>query len=113
MPSNTQNWGSVGIGIATFARVLAAATAAGIFAVTTTQNNYPEWTRITLASLVSISLVAYLAVLLSGMAALFRQTLAAQRAVIAGSASAAFVQVYSAVLAAILLILFPLLGKIS
>ena len=45
------------------------------------------------------------------MVALFRKTQVAQRTAFVGSASATFVQANSAVLAAILLILFPLTEK--
>ena len=66
-----------------------------------------------MASLVFISLAAYLVAMLFSMIALFGQTRAAERRAIIISASAALAQAYSAVFAAILLILFPLLERVS
>jgi len=104
MPDSQRNWDSTGIGIITFATILAAATAAGVFAVTGRQDSYPEWTRAAAASMVTISLLAYLAVLLFGMAALFRDTQDDRKAQIVLTASAVFVQAYSAVLSVFLVI---------
>lgn len=54
--------------------------------------------------MVTISLLAYLAVLLFGMAALFRETQDDRKAQIVLTASATFVQAYTAVLAVFLVI---------
>ncbi|MYC35967.1 MAG: hypothetical protein F4X66_03520 [Chloroflexi bacterium] len=112
MPNSEQNWGTACIGIITFATVLAAATSAGIFAVTARQENYSEWVRALAAFLVIVSLLAYAFVTVFGLATLFRETSAEQRTEAARTARSAFVQSYSAVLAAILLILFPLLERV-
>ncbi len=68
MQNNVQNWDSAVLGIATFATILAAATSAGIFAVTARQESYPEWARVVAASLTAISLLAYVATVTFSMA---------------------------------------------
>ncbi len=112
MQNSEQNWGSAGIGIASFATILAAAVSAGIFAVATRQESYPEWGRVLAASLGTISLLAYVAVLTFGLSTLFRETQAVRRARAIWSVVAVFVQAYTAVLAVALLIYSPLLDRI-
>ena len=104
MPDSTRNWDSIGIGIITFATILAAATAAGIFAVAGQQDSYPEWARAVAAPMVTLSLLAYLAVLLFGMTTLFRERKDDRKAQIVLTARAAFLQAYSAVLSVFLVI---------
>ena len=112
MQNSVQNWDSAVLGIATFATILAAATSAGIFAVTARQESYPEWARVVAASLTAISLLAYVATITFSMATLFRETQAAQRAIAAWTAIAVLAQTYTALLAAAVLIYFPLLERI-
>lgn len=104
MPDTPQKWNAAGIGISTFATILAAATSAGIFAVAGRQESYTEWERIAAASLVTGSLLAYLAVLFFGLAALFRETQAARRADTVKTAIAVLTQANTAVFAAFLVI---------
>ena len=99
-----QKWDSAAIGIATFATILAAATSAGIFAVAGRQESYSEWTRAVAAFLVTGSLLAYLAVLVSSLATLFRETQLASRTQIVFTSVAVFLQAYTAVIAVFLVI---------
>ena len=112
MQSGAQNWDSAAIGIATFATILAAATSAGIFAVAARQESYPEWAKVAAASLTAISLLAYVASVTFSMSTLFRETQAAQRAIAAWTAIAVLAQTYTALLAAAVLIYFPLLERV-
>lgn len=112
MQNSEQNWGAAGLAIASLATILAAAVSAGIFAVATQQDSYSELTRWSAVILATTSLVAYVFVLLFGMAALLRETPAAQRMQAARCAAAVFVQGYSAVLAITLIIYFPTLERI-
>lgn len=112
MQNGEQNWGTAGIAIASMATILAAAVSAGIFAVLTQQDKYPELTRWSAAVLATTSLVAYVFVLLFGMAALLRETQKARRTQAARCAAAVFVQGYAAVFAITLIIYFPLLERI-
>ncbi len=113
MPNNEPDWGSASIGIATFATILAAAASAGIFAVTARQESYSELTRSLAASLSTISLLAYAAVLTFSLAALFGKPQAARRALALWAARAVLAQAYTVALAVILLLHFPLLDRMS
>lgn len=113
MPNDDmENWHSVGIGIVTFATILAAATAAGIFAVAARQEGYSDWARGLAAFAVTISLLAYAAVVVNGIATLFRESQTERKGVALNAAKAVYVQSYSAVFAAVLMIYFPLLERI-
>ena len=113
MPDDTQKWSSAGIGIATLATILAAATSAGVFAIAGRQESYPEWARGISALLATISLLAYLVVVVFSLAALFRETHSAKRAQIVLAAGAVFVQVYTAVFAVLLVIYSQLFQRIG
>ena len=115
---DVHDWNSVSIGIITFATILVAATSAGIFAISDRllrpeQASYPEWLLIQVGFLAVISLFAYLAVLASGIAALFRKTQAAKRAEFRNTAIAVLLQAFTASVAAVLIILSPLLKEID
>ena len=115
---DTQNWGSVSVGIITFATILAAATSAGIFAIAEElfgleQTVYPEWMRLLVMSLATASLLAYLAVLGFGLAVLFRRTQASRRMEAINVAIAVVAQSYTAVSAAVLIVLFQLSKEIQ
>ena len=104
MPEGHQKWDSLGIGIATFATILAAATSAGIFAVAGRQENYPEWTLALTAILATVSLLGYLFVTVFALATLFRETPQAKRTQTVLTSFAVVVQTYSAVIAVFLVI---------
>ena len=115
---DTQNWGSVSVGIITFATILAAATSAGIFAIAEElfgleQTVYQEWMRLLVMSLATASLLAYLAVLGFGLAVLFRRTQASRRMEAINVAIAVVAQSYTAVSAAVLIVLFQLSKEIQ
>lgn len=115
---DAQNWGTVSVGIVTFATILAAATSAGIFAVSeelfgSEQTIYPEWMRLLVMILAMASLLAYLIVLVFGLPANFRRTQAARRAEVRNAAGAVFVQAYTAVTAAVLIVLAQLSEEIQ
>lgn len=115
---DAQNWGSVGIGIITFATILAAATSAGIFAVAAElfspdPSLYPENIQLLITILAIASLLSYVAVVAFGLVSLFRRTQPARRSAAARTAYAASVQTYTAVVAATITVLFPLLERIT
>lgn len=115
---DTQNWGTVSVGIITFATILVAATSAGIFAVSEElfgyeKTIYPEWMRLLVMILAMASLLAYLVVLVFGLPAIFRKTQAARRTAVSNAAGAVFVQSYTAVTAAVLIVLAQLSEEIQ
>lgn len=114
---DTQNWGSLSIGIVTFATILAAATSAGIFAVAaelfgSEQSKYTEGVRLLVTVLATASLLAYMSVVVFGLATPFRRTQAARRAEAINTVISVSVQTYTAVIAAVLVILPPLFEEI-
>ena len=111
---DTQNWASVSLGIVTTATILAAATSAGIFAVSSglfgsAKGGYPEWLKELSAFLAIISLLSYGAVLVFGLAAPFLRPEEAQRGEALKSAAALYTQAFSAIIAAVLIIFAQLL----
>ena len=115
---DTQNWGTVSVGIITFATILAAATSAGIFAVSeelfgSGEAIYPGWMRLLVMILAMASLLADLVVMVFGLPAIFRRTQAARRIAVRNAAGAAFVQAYTAVTAAVLIVLAQLSEEIQ
>jgi len=111
-------WESASVGIATFAAILAAATSAGIFAVisglfTPEAEGYPTWLKGSVAFLAVTSLLAYLFTLASSLAVYFRRTPDLRRTVFRNAAVAVFVQAYVAVLAVLLIILWPFLEELQ
>ena len=106
------NWESTGLGIIAFATVLAVAIAAGIFASKELEAGLPVLTTVLAMFLATISLIAYLVVVVFGLATIFRQFKSAKRAQIVIAATAVFVQAYAAVLAAGVVVYFPLLERV-
>ena len=112
MQNSVRNWDSAGLGIIAFATALAVASAAGIFAVRQFDSSLSQMTMVLATILATISLVAYLFVVLFGLASLFRQLQVAQRNQIVRAARAVFVQAYAAVLSIGIVMYFPLLERI-
>ena len=109
MQNSVRNWDSAALGIIAFATTLAVATGAGIFAAKEFDSGLPTLTTVLATLLATISLLAYLAVVLLGLNTLLGDNEARQRIQIVRSAYAAFTQTYTAVLAAGIAILFPFL----
>ena len=112
MRNSAMNWESVGLGIIAFATVLAVAIAAGIFAAKELEAGLPVLTTVLAMFLATISLIAYLLVVLFGLATIFRVIQSEKRAQIVNAATAVFAQAYTAVLAAGVVVYFPLLEKV-
>ena len=112
MQNSTRNWDSAGVGIVAFATALAIATAAGVFAVKELEGGLPALTTVLATFLATVSLLAYLAVVLFGLNTLLGEFQATQRERIVRAAYAFFTQAYTAVLAAGVVIYFPLLERI-
>ena len=70
MQNSPRNWDSAGIGRVAFSTALAVATAAGVFAVKGLGDGLPTLTTVLATLLATISLLAYLAVVLFGLNAL-------------------------------------------
>ena len=109
-----RNWASVSLGIVTTATILAAATSAGIFAVSSglfgsPKEGYPEWLKELSAFLAIISLLSYGAVLVFGLAAPFLSPHEAQKGEALKSAAALYAQAFSAIIAAVLIIFAQLI----
>ena len=107
---DTQNWASVSLGIVSTATILAAATAAGVFAVSSQlsgpgQEGYPEWLIALETGLAIGSLIAYGGVLVFGLSTPFFSQQTSQRYVAFRSAIALYAQAFLAILA-VFLILF-------
>ena len=112
MQNSVRNWDSAGIGIVAFATALAVATAAGVFAVKGLGDDLSTLTTVLATLLATISLLAYLAVVVFGLNALLGETETGQREQIVRATYAVFVQAYTAVLAAGVVIYFPILERI-
>lgn len=112
MQNSARSWDSAGLGIIAFATALGVATAAGIFAVREFDDSLPEMTTVLATVLATISLVAYLFVVLFGLAALLRDFQIAQKNEIVRAVRAVFLQAYTAVLAAGIVMYFPLLERL-
>ena len=112
MQDSVRNWDSAGIGIVSFATALAVATAAGVFVVKELEESLPAFTTVLATLLATVSLLAYLAVVLFGLNALLGEFQARQREQIVRASLAVFAQVYTAVLTAGILIYFPLLESL-
>ena len=112
MPNSAQNWDSASLGIIAFSTTLAVATAAGILAVREFDDGLPEMTTVLATVLATVSLVAYLAVVLFGLATLLREIRTDQKELIVRIVGAVFLQVNAAVLAAGIVLYFPLLERI-
>ena len=107
---DTQNWASVSLGIVTTATILAAATSAGIFAVSSglfgsAKGGYPEGFRTAAALLPVASLISYWGALFFGLIAAFRRTQASQKGEVLKAVILIYVQAGTAV-SAVLLIIF-------
>lgn len=100
------------MGIVAFATTMAVATAAGIFAMKELEGGLPALTTVLATLSATVSLLAYLAVVPFALNALLGEFQAGQRERIVWAAYAVFVQAYSAVLAAGIVIYFPLLERI-
>ena len=106
---DTQNWASVSLGIVSTGTILAAATAAGIFAMSSQlsgpgQEGYPGL-LITLAAVLAIgSLITYGGVLVLGLATPFFSSQASQRDEAFRAAVALNLQAFSAIIAVVLII---------
>ena len=109
MQNSSRKWDSAALGIIAFATTLAVATGAGIFAAKEFDSSLPTLTTVLATLLASTSLLAYLAVVLFGLNTLLGESQEAQREQIVRAAYGVFVQAYSAVLAAGIVIVFPFL----
>ena len=111
MQISPRNWDSAGVGIVAFATALAVATAAGVFAVKELEDGLPALTTVLATFLATVSLLAYLVVVLFGLNTLLGESQGTQRERIVRAAYAFFTQAYTAVLAAGVVIYFPLLER--
>lgn len=110
---DSQNWTSVGIGVVTVATIMAAATAAGIFAAPQWfadgpgqgQDSYPEGFRAAAALLPVASLISYWGALFFGLIAAFRRSQASQKGEVLKAVILIYGQAGTAV-SAVLLIIF-------
>ena len=109
MQDNARNWDSTALGIIAFATTLAVAVGAGIFVAKEFDSGLPALTTALATLLATISLLSYLAVVLSGLAALLGDSQAVRRKRIVTAAYAVFTQAYTAVLATGIVIFFPFL----
>lgn len=110
---DSRNWTSVGIGVVTVATIMAAATAAGIFAAPPQwladgpgpgQESYPEGFRMAAALLPVASLISYWGALFFGLIAAFRRTQASQKGEVLKAVILVWVQAGTAVSAVFLII---------
>ena len=112
MQNSVRNWDSVGLGIIAFSTTLAVATAAGVLAVREFDDGLPRITTVLATVMATISLVAYLFVVPLGLATIVRELQAEQKGLLVKAAFSVLAQSYAAVLAAGIVIYFPLLERI-